>query len=485
MMIPQHTRRATCRQQHVVHDASSVVCYVASLALLFALAPVTTVKIEWSSPALIGGTGTAAAAAAATAGGGGGGGGGDAAPSPWPSPSPPQQRGVKGPIGFGMNFRAFDSRHFLGPAFNNTWAFSSDAGATWRTVAGAVVSEKPSPRKPTGIDSDGWAAIADMQLPPATPGGPPRTLGGGDPALLRDGSYSRWTLNGRREFTLTHDGGSFVMSSPDARNVTFSGIPYPGASFSGYGSGERNFGIARMADGRYVMQTAIIWNGLRKIYPKHQRPPFSVLAFVSSDSFNWQYAATVANWSSLGIPKLAGPNESDLTVLADNKTLMSVSRMDGDGSCATPTTTTYKYYHASFSTDNAATWSHPKQIDGAGCVLPRLHLLPGGPLVLSGGRLCVEGVSGLFLWVNADVSSDANSAFVQNQVASAGDKVLCLIIFAFVCRVWAVSMVVMDGRTSSDIRSVPRTIGCGKGTHVTSSMKVSTALILGPIRLVA
>jgi len=333
------------------------------------------VGIAWSRPALIGGT----------------------------ADLPPSQRGVKGPIGFGMNYRAWDAAHFVGPAFNNTWAFTSDGGATWRSVEGAIVSEPPSARKPTGIDSDGWAAIADMQLPPERAGAPLRTLGGGDAKLLRDGTYSRWTLNGRREFALSPGGGGgFTMSEPDARNTTFSGIPFPGASFRGYGSGERNFGIARMADGRYVMQTAVIWNGLEERFKPHA--PFSVLAFVSADTYDWQYAATVANWSALGTPKLAGPNESDLALLSDNKTLMSVSRMDGDGGCGTPSSTTYRYYHAAFSTDNSASWSAPKPIEGAGCVLPRLHTLPGGPLVLTGGRLCVEGMTGVFLWVNADVS---------------------------------------------------------------------------------
>ena len=346
----------------------------AAAALSTAVGSAAEVEVEWSRPVLIGGTADLLVS----------------------------RRGVKGPIGFGMNFRAFDSQHFLGPAFNDTWAFTSDGGATWRSVPGAVVSEPPSARKPTGIDSDGWAAIADMQLPPASPAGPLRTLGGGDPQLLRDGSYSRWTLNGRREFHLNADGSGFTMSDPDQRNVTFSGIPYPGATFSGYGSGERNFGIVRMADGNYAMQTAIIWNGLRAQF-KHA--PFSVLVFVSSDSYSWQYAATVANWSSVGIPKLAGPNESDLTLLADNKTLMSVSRMDGDGGCGTPSSTTYKYYHAAFSTDNAASWTEPRPMDGVGCVLPRLHRLSSGPLVLTGGRLCVEGITGLFLWVNADVSA--------------------------------------------------------------------------------
>ena len=71
-------------------------------------------------------------------------------------------------------------------------------------MAGAAVPE-PSACKPTGQrrrqrrlggdsdgdgDSDGWVAIAGIQLPLAAPGGAPHTLGGVDPRLLRDGSYS-------------------------------------------------------------------------------------------------------------------------------------------------------------------------------------------------------------------------------------------------------------------------------------------------------
>ena len=60
--------------------------------------------VEWSEPALIGGSSV----------------------------------GVRGPIGFGMDFRAWDAWHLLGPAFNNTWAFSSDGGRTWSAQQGAA-----------------------------------------------------------------------------------------------------------------------------------------------------------------------------------------------------------------------------------------------------------------------------------------------------------------------------------------------------------
>lgn len=47
-------------------------------------------------------------------------------------------------------------------------------------------------------------------------------------------------------------------------------------------------------------------------------------------------------------------------------------------------------------------------MEGTGCARPRLKRLPGdegsssGPLLLTGGRLCVENKTGIFLWVNND-----------------------------------------------------------------------------------
>ena len=41
-------------------------------------------------------------------------------------------------------------------------------------------------------------------------------------------------------------------------------------------------------------------------------------------------------------------------------------------------------------------------IPGAGCARPRLLKLAGGPLILSGGRLCVEDTDDISIWVNED-----------------------------------------------------------------------------------
>jgi hypothetical protein len=89
-----------------------------------------------------------------------------------------------------------------------------------------------------------------------------------------------------------------------------------------------------------------------------------------------------------------------MSVLADGKSILCAIRMDGDAGCSSGT---YRYYYQSYSTDRGLSWTPPRPIHGAGCARPRLRLLePDGPLLLSGGRLCVENTTGLFLWVNED-----------------------------------------------------------------------------------
>jgi hypothetical protein len=104
----------------------------------------------------------------------------------------------------------------------------------------------------------------------------------------------------------------------------------------------------------------------------------------------------------------AGPNEHDLTLLSDGKTLMVVTRIDGgDGRppyCASQHTV--KNYHSLFSTDGGTTWTKPTPMRdvtgrGIGTAYPRL-LKVGNTLLLSGGRLMTEGLIDIELWVNSD-----------------------------------------------------------------------------------
>jgi hypothetical protein len=137
---------------------------------------------------------------------------------------------------------------------------------------------------------------------------------------------------------------------------------------------------------------------------------------------SWKYQGVIANpadsadrnssmFSIVGTtPELA------IVQLADGRTLSAIWRPDGDCSCQQTSYGNecgkYRYYSQSFSSDVGETWSSAKMMNGMGCVDPRLlalgpwdgyHLAARrGPVVLSGGRNCVENVTDIFLWLSSD-----------------------------------------------------------------------------------
>ena len=91
------------------------------------------------------------------------------------------------------------------------------------------------------------------------------------------------------------------------------------------------------------------------------------LQFTSADGYSWLYGGVVANWTDVrtvpGGSEEYGPSESDIVLLGDEKTLLSVVRMDGDSGCFPPSVppssrtrvnTVYRNYAASYSEDNGA-----------------------------------------------------------------------------------------------------------------------------------
>ena len=70
-----------------------------------------------------------------------------------------------------------------------------------------------------------------------------------------------------------------------------------------------------------------------------------------------------------------GPNENDMVLLADGKTIMCVIRLDaGDG----PLTHPYRPYVTLTSSDGGTTWGKMKALPaGVGCARPRLLRVRG------------------------------------------------------------------------------------------------------------
>ena len=112
----------------------------------------------------------------------------------------------------------------------------------------------------------------------------------------------------------------------------------------------------------------------------------------------------------------------------------------------------------------------PRPIHGAGCARPRLlRLEPSGPLLMSGGRLCVENTTGIFLWVN----SNAMAA-----LAGGGDGSECThhhhrTRSQGCARYSLTDRLAADGAQGSATRSRTTTTSCGKAPTTCASARRS------------
>ena len=174
--------------------------------------------------------------------------------------------------------------------------------------------------------------------------------------------------------------------------------------------------------GGYLAGVAMLWNGL-PLNPNPNGPQCprqsSILAFKSQNGLEWKFSSVLLNASDVPF-SLFGPSEHDMTVLADGKTVMAAIRIDGDGPCSSDT---YGSYYQSYSSDGGTVWTAARPIAGTGCVRPRLmRMEPVGPLLMSGGRLCTENTTGLFMWVNYDgmagaLGGDARQQWVRHSLS--------------------------------------------------------------------
>ena len=245
----------------------------------------------------------------------------------------------------------------------------------------------------------------------------------GQRRLLYSGDIPTWYTNATAithaaspvvtEWEFVPRTGDFVRTSNpnSSRLITFAGLPRPVVELS-VSSG----GAVRHPSDKYVA-VVVVW------FLDAEQGPLpgpccrdSVLAFTSDDGFAWTFASEIAGPASVPNSQ-EGPNETFLTVLRDNKTLMCVFRVDGgDGEPDHKHTP----YMQTFSTDQGRTWSTPRVM--ASDVLsakPILATLPCGTVLLSGGR------PGLRLWENSagdgqqwttyDIPTEHNKLMAEQQ----------------------------------------------------------------------
>ena len=338
------------------------------------------------------------------------------------------------------SFVALDAagKHLFGSSqsAHHPW-HSSDSGATWRlggeVSVGPVLSSRggafygltrTSPMGSAhalGIGPPPWFAEKGVNV------GCDATSTRHCPGLACDLTHSPIAL----EISINASNGALLMIDT-CRQVSHTLPPHLlNRSIGLYNHrGAQPTDAVRLQDGTFVQIIPIQLAGETPSVPFPGSPastttyPTSLVAFTSQDGYAWEFASIVAS-KQTNLPwSFYGPTEFDLTLLADNKTLLAVFRPDSDSSCpgepkyrwyhqaCESSATTYQYkvrsgvfspFHSSTnyarstapvdmvadSTDGGKQWSSPRPIPGAGCVRPKLLLLPGGgPLLLLGGRLC-------------------------------------------------------------------------------------------------
>lgn len=225
-------------------------------------------------------------------------------------------------------------------------------------------------------------------------------------------------------FTVNASAPGGVSVNSSCGQVEFRGYPHPLLPQFGLTDGFTfPTGPVRLGDGSLLMSFALkTADEFAHHDPTHHLPdhyPMNLVVFRSTDGKIWNYLSTAVNHTQLPWSYF-GPNEHDISLLSDKKTLVMIMRPDSDSPC--PGGPPYRFYYQTYSQDSGLTWSQPRPIPSVGCVRPRLLLLDSGALLLSGGRLCKDldpgqsciptqnGEGGVILWVNPDGMADLDGS---------------------------------------------------------------------------
>ena len=230
-------------------------------------------------------------------------------------------------------------------------------------------------------------------------------------AFTSESNSSYWVTDHSYTFSLSVSAPYHMLGRRNQGRVEFMGLPRPSKSAIRMGGATS----LELPGGRGMLFTSIVrWGGAEALGCNHTLPPLSscnqssiVVYHSNTHGKQWRFISVLADAHDYPL-SLEGPNEHDLTVGPDGKTLIAVVRFDGgDGP---PHRGTYRpfgpphysRYHITSSRDFGKTWLKLSPIANAGCARPRL-LVMGDTLLLSGGRFRVDGnTSDVLLWVSHD-----------------------------------------------------------------------------------
>lgn len=292
---------------------------------------------------------------------------------------------IAGSTGFPSDFQGLGERYVLGRNGDDGWRGSADGGKTWDPVLEGERVEGDAP---------GYHAVV-LAAPGAL-----HNMGNITNVADRDARYTSFHSDFVQVFQV--QAGVFSTHSL-TRNVSFQGLPYPVSCGSGahlFGCPFRTDGIGhvKLPDGSLVMSIVVYWGGAHASTNKTVRDvATSVVAFRSHDGYSWQYAGTILD--AAGLPTSEeGPNQNDIVLLADNRTLMCVMRVDsGEGPSMR-----YTPLVRSFSSDGGSTWSRPESFgEGFATGHPRLTRMGDGQILLSGNQLTPTDRDLLLYWNEA------------------------------------------------------------------------------------
>eukprot|EP00937_MAST-01D_sp_MAST-1D-sp2_P001797 g1797.t1 len=278
-----------------------------------------------------------------------------------------------------------DGQYVLGKNGENGWRGSRDGGRTWSEVfqdeQGGIAGDAP-----------GYHAVVTGARP-----GVLHNMGNMTAVTDRDAGYTAF----RSSFVQVYEvaGGAFSTRRL-AQRVAFHGLPDAvtcGTPQHLFGCPFRTDGIGHVAlrGGVRVMTVVVFWGGAHASTNKSvAKMATSVVAFRSSDGYSWAYAGTVLD--AAGVPSSEeGPNQNDLVLLADNRTIMCVMRVDsGEGPSGR-----YAPLVRSFSADGGFTWTRPETF-GAGFATghPRLARTEDGQVLLSSNQVSATDRDLLVYW---------------------------------------------------------------------------------------